>query len=510
MLVNDTDADLNTLTAVLDAGPANAPSFTLNANGSFDYTPSLNFNGTDTFTYHANDGTANSNTATVTITVNPVNDQPTANAQSVTVAEDTDDNPITLTGSSGPPNESGQSLTFQLMSLPANGTLSETAGGPAVSGSFPIVLADGQIFFTPNAGYCTTDNDFEFRVQDSGGTTAGGVDTSANATVDVTVTCVNDDPVAVNDTATVDEDSSGNAIDVLDNDTDADGDTLSVSSVTDPANGSTTNNGTDVSYTPDPDFCGTDSFVYTVSDGEGGSDTGIVTVTVDCVNDEPVAEDDMATVDEDSSGNVIDVLGNDTDADSDTLSVSSVTDPANGSTTNNGTDVSYTPDADFCGTDSFEYTVSDGEGGSDTAEVAVTVECVNDAPVAEDDSYDATEDTLLTVAAPGVLGNDTDAEDDPLTSVLVVDVSQGTLALSADGSFTYEPDANFCGGRLLHLQGERRHGRQQRRHGLDRRRVRERRACGERRLVRQRSRTRSSPSSRRACSATTPTPRATT
>ena len=110
-----------------------------------------------------------SNIATVTITVNAVNDQPTANAQSVTVVEDSDDNAITLTGSTGPANESGQTLTFQLMSLPSNGTLSQSAGGPALGGpTFPIVLADAEIFFTPNANYCSGDNDFQFRVVDSG------------------------------------------------------------------------------------------------------------------------------------------------------------------------------------------------------------------------------------------------------------------------------------------------------------------------------------------------------
>src|SRR5688572_15269603 len=127
---------------------------------------------------------------------------------------------------------------------------------------------------------------------------------------------------------------------------------MAVDSATDPANGSVVVNLDDtVTYTPDPDFNGTDTFDYTASDGNGGTDTATVTVTVDPVNDAPVAQDDAETTDEDTPVD-IDVLANDTDADGDSRPVYSATDPANGSVVVNLDDtVTYTPDPDFNGTD---------------------------------------------------------------------------------------------------------------------------------------------------------------
>ncbi|MCB9009759.1 MAG: tandem-95 repeat protein [Ardenticatenaceae bacterium] len=152
-------------------------------------------------------------------------------------------------------------------------------------------------------------------------------------------------PVAVDDSATTDEDTAV-TIDVLANDSDSDGDSLTVESVTDPTNGTVVNNGTDVTYTPNANFNGVDSFSYTVSDGNGGSDTATVTITVNGVNDAPVANDDSATTDEDTAV-TIDVLANDSDSDGDSLTVESVTHPTNGTAVNNATDVTYTPDAGF-------------------------------------------------------------------------------------------------------------------------------------------------------------------
>ncbi len=164
--------------------------------------------------------------------------------------------------------------------------------------------------------------------------------------------------------------------------------------------------------------------------------------------DPPVAVDDAYTTDEDTPLTVAapGVLGNDTDTDGDPLTA--VLD----STTSNGTlalnadgSFTYTPNADFSGTDSFTYFANDGTSNSNLATVNITVNLVNDPPVANDDAYTTDEDTPLTVAAPGVLGNDTDTDGDPLTAVLDSTTSNGTLALNADGSFTYTPNADFSG-----------------------------------------------------------------
>ena len=258
----------------------------------------------------------------------------------------------------------------------------------------------------------------------------------------------NQQPDAVNDSATVAEDSGPNSINVLGNDTDPDMDALSVTAVTQGTNGSVTitGGGTGVSYTPNPNFFGSDSFTYTIADGNGGADTATVNVTVTPVQDAPVANDDAATVSEDSAGNTINVLGNDADADGDSLAITSVTQGANGSVGNNGTSVSYTPNPNFFGSDSFTYTVTDGNGNFDTATVNVTVTNVNDAPVAADDSYSMNQDTTLTVTAPGVLANDTDADPgDTLHSTVVTFPANGMLAPNADGSFMYTPNPGFTG-----------------------------------------------------------------
>ena len=107
--------------------------------------------------------------------------------------------------------------------------------------------------------------------------------------------------------------------------------------------------------------------------------------------------------------------------------------------------MSYTPNLNFNGSDSFTYTIGDGNGGSATATVNVTVTPSNDAPAAAADSYATPEDTLLTRAAPGVLGNDSDVESASLTAVLVSGTANGALTFNADGSFSYAPNANFNG-----------------------------------------------------------------
>src|SRR5207244_1618813 len=104
-----------------------------------------------------------------------------------------------------------------------------------------------------------------------------------------------------------------------------------------------------------------------------------------------------------------------------------------------------TPDPNYNGPDSFSYTASDGPLTSNTATVSITVTPVNDAPVAVNDAYSTNEDTALTVPAPGVLGNDTDTENNALTAIKVSNPAHGTVTLNADGSFTYTPNANYNG-----------------------------------------------------------------
>jgi len=381
------------------------------------YTPSPDFNGSDSFTFTANNGTDTSNVQTITITVAPVNDDPLAVDDTASTDEDTSVDVAVLGNDS---DVDGDTPTLVSVGAASNG--STTAN------------ANGTITYTPNADFSGSDS-FTYTISDGNGG-------SATATVSVTVNPINDAPVATVDMVTTDEDTDV-IIDVLANDTDADGDALTPSVTAAPANGAATVNadGT-ITYSPDADFNGGDSFTYEVSDGNGGSDTATVSVNVIPVNDAPVAVDDTATTDEDTDVTV-DVLANDSDVEGDTLSSSVTSAPTNGATTVNADgSITYTPDADFSGSDSFTYELSDGNGGSATATVSITINPVNDVPVAVDDTATTDEDTDVIV---DVLANDTDADGDALTPSVSAAPANGAATVNADGTITYTPNADFSG-----------------------------------------------------------------
>jgi large repetitive protein len=430
VLGNDTDVDSANLTAakVLNSGPSHG-SVTLNPNGSFTYTPDANYNGPDSFKYTASDGTAQSNEATVSITVTAVNDAPTANAQSVSTNEDVA-KAITLVGN----DVEGSSLTYTIVTDPQHGTLSGTGDSRT---------------YTPDNNYSGSDS-FTFKVSD------GSLD-SNTATVSITVDAVNDAPVANNDSLTTDEDTAGNG-NVLTNDTDVDSTTLTATKVTGPTHGTLTFNANgSYTYTPNANYNGPDSFTYNANDGSLDSNTATVSITVNSVNDAPVAQEDTKTTDEDTP--LIfpssDLVANDNkgaaNESGQTLRVTAVSNATHGtvSLASEGGNITFTPATDFNGQATFDYRVCDNgspnECSVETATVNVTVNAVNDAPVAVGDSYNTNEDTVLNVAVPGVLANDSDVDSANLTAVLVSSTSHGSVTLNANGSFSYNPANNYNG-----------------------------------------------------------------
>ena len=207
------------------------------------------------------------------------------------------------------------------------------------------------------------------------------------------------------------------------------------------------------SYTPDPDFYGVDSFTYVANDGVVDSNVATVTITVVSVNDAPVADAGgpySALVGElvvfDGSGSF----------DLDGSIVAFEWDFGDGST---GSGVAPSHTFLSAGLYVVSLTVTDDGGLTDTATSSADIaEVPNAAPVACDDAYSTDEDVLLEVAAPGVLGNDFDADMDPLTAGLVADVSNGSLTLGADGSFSYTPDPDFYGVGFVYVCRQRRCG----------------------------------------------------
>ena len=300
-----------------------------------------------------------------------------------------------------------------------------------------VVHQDGSFTYAPDKDYNGGDQ-FVYTVEDGRGGAASGV-------VTVSVSSVKDDPVAVEDEVTVNEDVTAWPIGVTGNDHDADGDLLTVVAAS-ATSGTVTiaADGQGVEYTPLPDFSETDSITYTVEDGKGGTATGTVTVTVRPVNDAPVAAGDTATVREDiEQAASIDVLANDHDDDGDSLTIREAW-ALHGEVEidNDAGTIKYKPERHFNGTDTINYTIVDGGGGSDLGTVAVTVTSVNDVPVANDDTLTVTEgqDGLVTV-----LSNDLDDDGESLAVTIARPPRHGQARVDDDGAVTYVPGQHHFG-----------------------------------------------------------------
>ncbi|HEY2411242.1 MAG TPA: tandem-95 repeat protein [Pirellulaceae bacterium] len=432
VLKNDTAAAGKTLTASVVTQPGHG-TLTLNADGSFTYTPTTGFTGTDTFTYKSSDGTKQSAATTVTISVG--SGPPTAVADAFSATEDT---ALAITAANGvlhnDVDPTNHALTATIVTQPTKGTIT--------------LAADGSFTYTPNANANGTDT---FTYKANNGTSDSNI-----ATATITIAAVNDTPVAGNDSFTTTKDTvltvSGSP-NLLSNDTDADGNTLTVSTtpVQAPTNGTLvlSANG-NFTYTPNAAFTGSDTFTYQISDGTATA-TGTVTITVNAANHAPIATADSYNFDEDVGGTISaasGVLANDTDSDANTtLRAINATQPAHGTVVlNPDGSFTYTPVANFFGSDPFTYQASDGSAQSTTTTVSITVHAVNDSPVGNPDSYRVTPNTPLNVpAANGVLKNDSDVDSPNLTATVLVSTVNGTLNFHADGSFTYAPNSGFTG-----------------------------------------------------------------
>ena len=341
-------------------------------------------------------GLVNVQTALIT---NPpggvVNHPPLATADTASVAEDGFVDVAVLANDSDP--DAGQTLSVSAVGSPSHGTAS--------------LQPNGSVRYTPAANYNGADS-FTYTVSDGNGGTAQG-------TVSITVTPVNDAPVANPDSASVAEGSSVD-VPVLANDTDVDGDSLSLAGVGAAAHGTASANldGT-VHYVPSGSYTGPDSFTYTVSDGTTTAQ-GSVSISVTAINHPPVANADSATVAEDGSVDV-DVLANDTDVDGNSLSLTGVGAATHGATSVVAGKARYVPAANYNGSDSFSYTVSDGTATS-TGAVSITVTSVNDVPTAAAKSAITTTGTPVTITLDG-----TDVETCELTFSITDSPLNGSL-----------------------------------------------------------------------------------
>jgi VCBS repeat-containing protein len=410
VLGNDSDVESDLLTAVIDVAPDHG-SVVLGSGGGFTYTPAANFHGPDSFTYHANDGTSDSAIVTVSLTVNPINDMPVAAAQTVDLDEDVATG-ITLTAS----DADGDSLDYVVTVNPLHGTLSGTAP---------------DLTYTPTANYHGADT-FSFKVDD------GTVD-SVEAVVTIAVASVNDAPVAVNDSHTTDEDTplvvaeSG----VLANDTDVDADPLTAVIDVAPDHGSVVL-GSDggFTYTPAANYHGPDSFTYHANDGTTDSAIVTVSLTVNPINDMPVAAAQTVNLDEDVATGITLTAS---DADGDSLDYVVTVNPLHGTLSGTAPDLTYTPAANYHGPDTFSFKVDDGTAESAEAVVTIAVAPVNDAPAAIAQSATVDEDSSVAITLAG-----TDVEGSSLSYAVVDAPAHGTFNL-VGAVLTYTPAADYNG-----------------------------------------------------------------
>jgi parallel beta-helix repeat protein/VCBS repeat-containing protein len=438
VLANDFDPDASpeALTAVLIKSPLKG-SINLSENGSFTYTPVNHFHGNDFFTYQAFDGLNYSNETYVNITVFSINDPPLAR------------------------NDSYFTFINQSLNITAPGILENDEDADTPMENLTIILitnvtygnlsldTNGSFTYVPNSNF-TGDDSFVYQLYD-------GMDYSNQAVVNITVITINIPPVANDDSYAVAENNTllVSAPGVLANDTDPDGgpDALSVVLIDNVTQGTLLLhiNGS-FSYMPDENFYGIDSFTYQAFDGLNSSNIASVWITVVGDNIQPIAYNDSYITNEDTLLQVLapGILLNDYDPDDGPhpLTAQVVDNTTHGIllVQTNGS-FSYMPDGNYSGMDSFTYQAFDGLNLSDSATVWITITSDNLPPIAYNDSYNSSEDTLLQVLAPGVLENDADPDSGPeaLSVVLIDDVTQGTLLLHVNGSFSYMPDANYSG-----------------------------------------------------------------
>src|SRR5215211_6234884 len=427
------------------------------------FTPAANFNGTVNIDYTLADrgdpdkcSAANPPCAaakmsaqkTVTVTLDTVNDAPSfTKGPDQTKDEDAGAQSITdwATAISAGPNESGQQLTFEV---------TNDNNGLFAAGGQPSVAPNGTLTYIPAAdknGSATV----TIKAKDSGGTANGGQDECSEQSFTINVTAVNDTPIARADTMATDEDTKlvfpssdlvGNDDEGADNESSQ---TMTVTEVYEGTDGTVSiGNDGNITFTPEATFSGDATFRYLVCDNGSPSNCSVqsFTINVTAVNDAPVADDQSVTTDEDTAK---EVTLRASDVEGDALGYTIVSAPQRGTLSGTGANLTYTPEADYNGPDSFTFKASDGTADSDQATVSIAVNAVNDAPVANDDTMSTNQDTPLVIAASQLLGNDNpgpaNESGQTLTVTAVDQAVNGQVSLGTNGDITFTPATDFNG-----------------------------------------------------------------
>jgi len=403
---------------------------TVNANGTFSFNPNGNYDYLNvgqtavlTFTYNATDVRgAMSDPATVQITITGTNDPPVTVNEYLVTLEDT---PVSVNITSNDYDIDG-TLDLTTVDLDPFTVGRQTSYTIAGQGVFKVDDS-GVITFTPAANFNGIVPSIKYNVKDNSGTT------SNVSTINVTVTAVNDVPVAVTDNVSTNEDTalSGN---LASNDTPS-GDGGNVwSKSSNPSHGTVVVNADGTyTYTPTANYNGLDNFSYKITDVDGDVSTATVNITVISVNDVPVAVADNVSTNEDTalSGNL---ASNDTPSGDGGNVWSKSSNPSHGTAIVNADGTyTYTPTANYNGLDNFSYKITDVDGDVSTATVNITVISVNDVPIAVADNVSTNEDTAL---SGNLASNDTPSGDGGNVWSKSSNPSHGTVVVNADGTYT--------------------------------------------------------------------------
>ena len=469
LLTGVTDSDGQTLTITSLSIATGSGSLVNNGGGLWTYTPALNDDTGVTFNYTASDGLLTSS-STATLDITPVNDAPVTTVPGVQIA--TEDLSLAISGVSVADVDSSVAVTLSV----GHGVLNVTGAGVTGNGSGSVTIASN----SPTAmnailASLTYKGDANFHGNDTLTVVTSDGLVSNTGVVAITVNAVNDNPVAVADTTSTNEDNSV-TYNVLVNDTDVDGDSLSVTSATVQGGAAVgtvvINPDKTITFTPATNSNGGPAVIdYTIGDGHGGTASSTLSVTVNPVNDAPVAVFDTVNGTEDMPV-TFDVRSNDTDVDGplplnviqingtaiSTGSPVTLADGAQVALNANGT-LTYTPFLNTNGSRGFSYTVSDGTASS-VGNVTVNLAAVNDTPVANDNGTLASPIAIVedTPTSINVLANDTDVDGPgPLaiasvngttitTNGQTVAVAGGTVSVNTgNGVLTFSPTANSTG-----------------------------------------------------------------
>ncbi len=403
----DTDGDSLTWSISSGAGHGTATASGVGTSKAIGYSPTANYNGSDSFVVMVSDGNGGSDTITVNVTIDAVNDVPVCAALPLSTAEDT-------MGEISPSctDADGETLTYSIVGAAGHGSASVVAG---------------KLRYTPSANYNGGDS-FTYKANDTHAD-------SNTAAVTVTVSAVNDVPVCAALPLSTAEDTMG---EISPSCTDADGETLTYSIVGAAGHGSASVVAGKLRYIPSANYNGGDSFTYKANDTHADSNIAAVTVTVSAVNDAPVCAALPLSTAEDTMGEISPSC---TDADGDPLSYSIVGSAVNGTASVVSGKLRYVPNANFNGGDSFTYKANDTHVDSNTAAVTVTVSAVNDAPVCAALPLSTAEDTMNEIS-PSCTDVDTG---DVLTYSIVGAASHGSASV-VSGKLRYTPTANYNGG----------------------------------------------------------------